>query len=532
MLKLTVFGACDSVTGSCYLLETEASRVLIDCGMFQGGKELKARNERPFPFSPQDIDFVVLTHAHIDHSGLIPKLVRDGFKGEIIATRATASLCDLMLRDSAHIQETEAEWVVRKSKRAGSEPVAPLYTMQDAERALKLFRGMTYGASRELVPGMSLRFYDAGHILGSAITEFTVQQNGSAKKIVFSGDLGERGRPIIADPTLVEEADYVIVESTYGDRLHEATHVRTDKIRDIILQAIATKEKIIIPAFAVGRTQDVLYEINELYRAGEIPQIPVFIDSPLAISTTEVFKKYQEYYDDETKHRLRENMSPFDYPGLKFTRSVEDSKGLNEVDQACVIISASGMCEAGRIKHHLKHNLWRAGAHVLFVGYQAQGTLGRRIRDGEPYVSIFGEEIAIKAHIHAIEGLSAHADQQGLLWWMQGFKNKPQQVLVTHGEAESRTAFAKLLQSELGVKAESPQCNTVYDLLSGEVSILPEPIEEIEHQPKNEMDMLWQQATAALERRLIRGTKGQAREARKLAERMKNLLRQIIAKTQ
>ena len=225
-------------------------------------------------------------------------------------------------------------------------------------------------------------------------------------------------------------------------------------------------------------------------------------------------------------------MSPFDYPGLKFTRSVEDSKGLNEVDQACVIISASGMCEAGRIKHHLKHNLWRAGAHVLFVGYQAQGTLGRRIRDGEPYVSIFGEEIAIKAHIHAIEGLSAHADQQGLLWWMQGFKNKPQQVLVTHGEAESRTAFAKLLQSELGVKAESPQCNTVYDLLSGEVSILPEPIEEIEHQPKNEMDMLWQQATAALERRLIRGTKGQAREARKLAERMKNLLRQIIAKTQ
>lgn len=530
MLKLTVFGACDSVTGSCYLLETNAGRVLIDCGMFQGGKTLKARNERPFPFSPQDIDCVVLTHAHIDHSGLIPKLVRDGFKGEIVATRATASLCDLMLRDSAHIQESEAEWLNRKSKRAGSEEALPLYTKEDAELALKHFRGMTYGSFRELLPGISLRLYDAGHILGSAIAEFTVNQDGVNKKVIFSGDLGERGRPIIADPTLVESADYVIVESTYGDRLHDSTHARRDKIRDILLQAVATKEKVIIPAFAVGRTQDVLYEINELYIAGEIPLIPVFIDSPLAISATEVFQKYQEYYDDETKVRLREDMSPFDYPGLQFTRSVADSKGLNEVERACVIISASGMCEAGRIKHHLKHNLWRAGAHILFVGYQAEGTLGRRIRDGEHYVSIFGEEIAIRAHIHSIDGLSAHADQQGLLWWMNGFKSKPQQVFVTHGEAGSRRAFADILKAELGIISEVPPCNTTYDLLSGDVSLKPDPVEEAEHQPTSEIDMLWQQATAALERKLRRGTKSEAREARKLSARLQNLLRQITTK--
>ena len=243
MLKLSFFGACDSVTGSCYLLETGVGRVLVDCGMYQGGKKLKAKNEGPFPFSPQDIDYVVLTHAHIDHSGLLPKLVRDGFKGEILATRATVSLCDLMLRDSAHIQESEAEWLGRKGKRAGNEDVAPLYTMEDAERALKHFRGMTYGSFRELLPGVTLRFYDAGHILGSSIAEFSVQQEGVNKKIVFSGDLGERGRPIVADPTLVEQADYVIVESTYGDRLHDATHVRRDNIRDILLQAIAAKEK-------------------------------------------------------------------------------------------------------------------------------------------------------------------------------------------------------------------------------------------------------------------------------------------------
>ncbi|KAF0196610.1 MAG: metallo-beta-lactamase family protein [Bacillota bacterium] len=531
MLKLTFFGACDSVTGSCYLLETDTGRVLIDCGMFQGGKELRTRNERPFPFSPQDIDCVVLTHAHIDHSGLIPKLVRDGFKGEIIATRATSSLCDLMLRDSAHIQESEAEWQARKSKRAGSESAAPLYTMEDAERALKQFRGMTYGASRELLPGLSLRFYDAGHILGSAIAEFTVQHNDIDKKIVFSGDLGERGRPIVADPTLVEAADFVIVESTYGDRLHDATHVRRDKIRDILLQAVATKEKVIIPAFAVGRTQDVLYEINELYLAEEIPLIPVYIDSPLAISATEVFQKYQEYYDDETKDRLRENMSPFDYPGLQFTRSVEDSKGLNEVEQGCVIISASGMCEAGRIKHHLKHNLWRAGAHILFVGYQAEGTLGRRIRDGEPFVTIFSEEIAVRAHVHSIEGLSAHADQQGLLWWMQGFKNNLQQVFVTHGEADSRRVFADLLMGRMGVRTEVPACYTQYDLLGGEMTrhaqVLPAP-----KSASDEMDLLWQQARAALDGQLQRGTKRDAREARQSAERVQNLLRQIITKAQ
>jgi len=531
MLKLSFYGACDSVTGSCYLLETHAGRILVDCGMFQGGKELRARNEEDFPFAPQDIDVVILTHAHIDHSGLLPKLVRDGFKGDIVATRATASLCELMLRDSAHIQETEAEWLARKGKRAGSaDIVQPLYTMEDAERALKHFRGVSYGTERELLPGVSLKLYDAGHILGSSIAEVTVRKVGETHKVVFSGDLGERGRPIVADPTLVSEADYLVIESTYGNRLHEDTLARRDRIRDILLQAVATQEKVVIPAFAVGRTQDVLYEINELYHAGDIPIIPVYIDSPLAISATEVFEKYSEYYDEETRQRLKQNMSPFDYPGLQFVRTVEESKALNEMQCGCVIISASGMCEAGRVKHHLKHNLWRPGAHILFVGYQAEGTLGRRIRDGEPTVNIFGEEIAVRAHIHSIEGLSAHADQQGLLWWMSGFKNKPQRVFVTHGEMESRSVFASLLADKMEIEAVVPLCHAEYDLLSGEVDTSIKTTRVKDEAVVDELEQLWKEAKTALDRVKRQGTKREAREARKLSERVQNLLRHVINK--
>lgn len=530
-MRLTFFGACDSVTGSCYLVETEKTRLLIDCGMFQGGKDYRSRNEEPFPFEPQSIDCVLLTHAHIDHSGLLPKLVKEGFKGEIVTTRATLSLAQLMLRDSAHIQETEAEWSNRKSKRAGSSLVEPLYTLDDALRCLTHFRGISYGVYREIAPSITVRFLDAGHILGSSIIEVYVRDSGGEQKIVFSGDLGEAGRPIVADPTIVESADYLIMESTYGNRLHEDTDKRRERIRDVILRAISDGEKVIIPAFAVGRTQDVLYEINALYHSGDIPLIPVYIDSPLAISATEVFRQYKEYYDEDTSHFLKRDMSPFEYPGLHFTNTVEQSKALNERALACVIISASGMCEAGRIRHHLKHNLWRSGAHILFVGYQAEGTLGRRIRDGARTVNIFGEEVAVRANIHSIEGLSAHADQAGLLKWLKGFSTPPKAVFVTHGEYEARREFASLVEAEFGIRAVVPECGLQYGLINGDVSTAQNLVPRLPRRGEtDELELLWRQARSAVERTVKSGSRREVREARRFAERLQNLLSQITAK--
>lgn len=530
-MRLTFLGACDSVTGSCYLLETESTRLLVDCGMFQGGKEYRARNEEPFPFEPRSIDCVLLTHAHIDHSGLLPKLVKEGFRGEIITTRASMSLAQLMLRDSAHIQETEAEWLNRKGKRSGSDMIEPLYTLNDAEHCLTHFRGVSYGAYHQITTSITVRFLDAGHILGSSIVEIYVRDNGGEQKIVFSGDLGEAGRPIVADPTIVEAADYLVMEATYGNRLHEDTEERRERIRDIILEAVADEEKVIIPAFAVGRTQDVLYEINYLYHNGEIPLVPVYIDSPLAISATEVFRQYKEYYDEDTRHLLKRDMSPFEYPGLKFTHTVEESKALNERVEACVIISASGMCEAGRIKHHLKHNLWRAGAHILFVGYQGEGTLGRRIRDGAPTVSIFGEEIAVRANIHAIEGLSAHADQAGLLKWVKGFTTPPKVIFITHGEYEARREFASLVESECGIRAIVPGCGVQYGLVNGTMPLAKNLVPPVQRDGEmDDLELLWRQARTLVARTLRHGSRREVREARRLAEKLENLLKQINAK--
>jgi metallo-beta-lactamase family protein len=497
--------------------------------MFQGGKDERSRNEEPFPFAPQSLDGVLLTHAHIDHSGLLPKLVKDGFAGQIITTRASVSLAQLMLRDSAHIQESEAEWLNRKGKRAGSVDVEPLYTLEDAERCLERFVGVSYGASREVAPHITARFLDAGHILGSSIIELYVREEGRERKLVFSGDLGEEGRPIVADPTIVESADYLVMEATYGNRLHEETEKRREKIRDIILLAVKDREKVIIPAFAVGRTQDVLYEINGLYRDGQIPLIPVYIDSPLAISVTEVFRQYQEDYDEEMRALLKRNMSPFDYPGLRFTRTVEESKALNESTETCVIISASGMCEAGRIKHHLKHSLWREGAHILFVGYQAEGTLGRRIKDGANKVNILGEEIAVRANIHSIEGLSAHADRAGLFKWVSGIKNQPQAIFITHGEATPRAEFAALLHAELGLRALVPSCGEQYDLREAAVLVTTGTRQAAPPKAADELERLWRRARQSLARALQAGTRREAREAQRLTEKLENLLRKIVA---
>ena len=528
LLDLTFWGACDTVTGSCYMLNTGQKLILIDCGLFQGSRENRERNERPFPFDPTSIDTVLLTHAHIDHSGLLPKLVKHGFTGEIIATNATADLAAIMLPDSAHIQEMEAEWANRKSRRAGRPEEEPLYTIEDATRCLDKFRGVAYEEKVQLGPDLWVRFSDAGHILGSSIIECVIKAEGQERKIVFSGDLGVRGRPIIKDPTQIPEADIVVVESTYGNRLHEDTEKKESVLRDILLQAVRDNERVIIPAFAVGRTQDLLYSINKLYRAGDIPLIPVFVDSPLAVSATEIFARNSEVFDQETRDFLRAAHSPFNYPALTLVRDVEESKALNRLKDPAIIISASGMCEAGRIKHHLKHNLWRPKAHVLFVGYQAEGTLGRRIRDGAEKVNIFGEEITVKANIHGLDGFSAHADQTGLLEWLQGFTSKPGAVFVTHGEAEASRIFAGLVQNKLNFNAITPHCDESFDLTGEDFAPLaPAQQEEVRDDALSEIDTLWQQVRTELLYQLSSGGRRSVKEAKRLVQRLEESMREV-----
>ena len=526
MLELTFFGACDTVTGSCYLLETAHSKVIIDCGMFQGGREYRQRNERPLPFEPASLDYAILTHAHIDHSGLLPKLVKEGFRGEIIAHKATTDLAGIMLPDSAHIQQMEAEWSTRKNKRAGLETVEPLYSIEDAARALGLFRSVKYGEEVRLSDDMWLRFHNAGHILGSCIVEIGAHDGSGEQLLVFSGDLGVNGRPIIQDPATVAAADFVVIESTYGDRLHESEAEKERRLTEILREACRDKEKVIIPAFAVGRTQDILYEINKLYREEKIPLIPVYIDSPLAVSATEIFEENSDLFDKETWDFLHAEQSPFNYPKLTLVRDVQDSISLNTMEGPAVIISASGMAEAGRIKHHLKHNLWREAAHVLFIGYQGEGTLGRRIRDGAPTVSIFGEEIAVRAHIHAIDGFSAHADQQGLLDWLQAFSKKPRGVFVTHGEAESRRTLAALIGERLNLNGIIPECGESYDLTASDL-----PVHEVTTREEDarvvDLDALWREARALIAEQLQEGGKKEIREARRLAQRLEELMREV-----
>ncbi len=531
MLRLAFWGACDTVTGSSYLLTTDRLRILIDCGLFQGGSEQRDRNQRPFPFAPNSIDYVILTHAHIDHSGLIPKLVKEGFRGHIIATSATADLCQIMLLDSAYLQEMEAEWTNRKRRRAGGGEVEPLYAVDDARRSLEHFQGIRYGQRFQLNDAVSLRFHDAGHILGSAIAELTVREAGKETVIVFSGDLGARNHPIVRDPSLVAAADYVVMESTYGNRVHEDKAQRSDLLRTILQQAVLDQERVVIPAFAVGRTQDIIHEISQLYVAGEIPLIPVYIDSPLAISATEIFARHPESFDEETWAMLQSGKSPFDYPGLHFTRDVEQSRAINQLEGAAVIISASGMCEAGRIKHHLKHNLWRASAQVLFVGYQAEGTLGRRIKDGAPEVTIFGEEIAVNAQISAIEGFSAHADQEDLSYWISGFEQKPGKVFVTHGEPSSRQAWAEQLGNRFGLTAIVPELGQEFDLgndasLITTVQAAPSP----EEADLAVIESLWRQARPALARSLTARGRKLPRQGARLLNKLADVLQEIIVK--
>jgi metallo-beta-lactamase family protein len=463
-MKITFCGGAGTVTGSCYLVETNNYRFLVDCGMFQGHKETESLNRHQFLFNPGAIDFVLLTHAHVDHVGLLPKLWKSGFKKDVFATKATAELCGVVLPDSGHIQEMEVEWRNRKRVRLGAAPEEPLYTAADALGCLTLFKPRIYNQEFEPVPGIRVRMVDAGHILGSAIVEVMVTEEGKPLKIVFSGDLGQINQPIIQDPTVVSEADYLLIESTYGNRLHQDQAQRVELLRQIITESVNSGGNLVIPAFAVGRTQDLLYHIKTLLRSGMIPRVPVYIDSPMAVSVTEIYRQNPDCYDQSTRQLFEAHESPFEFPNLHFIRLAEESKQLNETAKGAVIISANGMCEAGRILHHLKHNLWRPESNILFVGYQAEGTLGKRLLDGAKVVKIMGEEIQVTAKIHSIDGFSAHADQKGLLDWVGKFTNKPRGLFIIHGEGQAQTDFAAILKSNLQIDSLIPGLGDQYNL--------------------------------------------------------------------
>ncbi len=465
-MKLTFFGAARAVTGSCHCVECGGHKYLIDCGLQQGRDE---KDNSVLDFHPGMVDAVIVTHAHIDHSGRLPLLVKRGFGGPIYCTRLTAKLLSIMLLDSAHIQESDAQWQNQKGKRAGKDLIEPLYTIQDAQETLQLLSPIEYGERTRIADDVELEFVDAGHLLGSAEAQLWLTEAGVTKKIVFSGDLGNIKQPIIRDPQPVEgSADYVVTESTYGDRLHEKMGSYKEELAAIIDETIGRGGNVVIPAFAVGRTQELLYFIREIKQEGLVKSVPNFevvVDSPLAREATEIFSgDLHGYLDEEAIDAIRKG-DLFRFPGLTLTQTVEESKALNADGKARVIISASGMCDAGRIRHHLKHNLWRPECTVVFVGYQAEGSLGRRLLEGASVVKLFGEEIAVRANITRVEGLSSHADQAGLLEWMNCFAPRPQQVFVVHGDKDVTTAYAQLLK-ERGFAAHAPDYEEVYDLLS------------------------------------------------------------------
>ncbi len=456
-MRVEFLGGVRTVTGSATLLERGSLKWLVDCGMFQGGKELEERNWHLQPYQAKNLSFILLTHAHIDHSGLIPKLVQEGFRGKVICTKATRDLCEVMLEDSGHIQEMEAEWQNRKGKRAGKKETIPLYTTKDAEKSLQYFQTVNYGEQFQLANGIEVRFQDAGHILGSAIIEIWIEEGGEEKKLIFSGDLGNSGQPIIRDPSWVEEGNVLWLESTYGNRFHKSREETVQELLKIVQEAIAHEAKVIIPAFAVERTQEIIYTLGQFIRERSIPSIPIYIDSPLAISATEIFKRNPDCFDQETQALLSGGENPLEIPEIKYTQTAEESKAINEDSRPGIIVSASGMCDSGRIQHHLKHHLWRNESHIVIIGYQAEGTTGRRIVDGAKTVRLFGEEIAVNAHIHTLGGFSAHADQKGLLAWLSHFSNPPLEVFINHGEEKISTELSQLIRERFHFKTVVPQ---------------------------------------------------------------------------
>ena len=456
-MRLEFLGAAHTVTGSCYLLETGEDRYLIDCGMFQGSKRIRELNYEGFSFNPGDIDGVLLTHAHVDHCGLVPKLVHEGFKGMVYATKSTCDLAQIMLPDSAHIQESDAELQNRKGRRRGDEPIQPLYDLDDAAEALKRFTAVPYNQELKLSEHLSVIFRDAGHILGSALLEVFVYEDGKDTKLVFSGDLGQPNQPIIKDPTYVDGADFVLVESTYGDRLHQI-YDKESALLEIINDTMDRGGNLIIPSFAVGRTQTLLYYFYRLSKEGRLdPDIPIILDSPLAIAATRVFlKNFQDFDETSIKPFLTSGKIPT-FPQVRICETAEESRALNSSEGSAIILSASGMADAGRILHHLKHNLWRPESTILFVGYQAEGSLGRRLVDGIKRVRVLGEEIAVKAQIKMLDGFSAHADANQIMDWLSHIQSpKPAKIFIVHGEAPAQEALKGRIQKELGIEVYIP----------------------------------------------------------------------------
>jgi len=469
-MKLTFIGADHEVTGSCHLVQACGKNFLVDCGMEQGPDLYE---NQQLPVNPSAIDFILLTHAHIDHSGMLPFLYKNGFKGQILATTATSDLCDIMLRDSAHIQEFEAEWRNRKARRAGLPLYEPIYTMNDAMGAIALFVPCDYDKIINVTDGIKIRFTDVGHLLGSACIEVWITEGDVEKKIVFSGDIGNVNQPIINDPKTVDSADYVLIESTYGGREHGEVPDYVSAFTKVLQETFDRGGNVVVPSFAVGRTQEILYFIREIKEKGLIhghDGFEVYVDSPLAIEATTVFDKHAyDCYDDEALALVRSGVKPFIFPGLRLTTTSEESQQINFDARPKLILSASGMCEAGRIRHHLKHNLWRKESTILFVGYQAEGTLGRKLLEGANVVKLFGESIEVQARIEQLEGISGHADQDGLLKWLDGFKTKPSHVFVVHGEDTVTDDFAALITEKYGIPALAPYSGGEVDLATGEV---------------------------------------------------------------
>ena len=474
-MNITFLGATKTVTGSNFLVEAAGKKFLVDCGMYQGQATDEMENEEPFLYDVREIDFMLLTHAHIDHSGRIPKLYNDGYRGPIYATKATCELCNIMLPDSGHIQEQENEWKNKKRKRKGQKTLPPLYTAEDAVRSLEIFKPVKYDEIIDIDENIHVRFNDAGHMLGSSIIEVWAMENGKMTKAVFTGDLGNNNIPLLSEPTMIEDADYLVMESTYGDRLHVDTQNKAELFLNIVSDTIEKGGTVVIPSFAVGRTQEILYEINQIKQEKmKDPQFrkeyeilmrtPVYVDSPLAISATEVFKNNMDLFDEDTQKIIKSGDNPLEFPGLKFTRTADESKALNESSEPSIIISASGMCDVGRIKHHLKHNIWNPKSSILFVGYQAPGTLGRKIIDGAKTVKIFGEEFSVNARIEYIEGYSGHADQQWLLNFVYSFIKKPKHIFLVHGEPKGQLVLKDKIIENTGIGVTIPDFGEKYTL--------------------------------------------------------------------
>jgi len=452
-------GAARGVTGSCTLVEFNGTRVLVDCGMYQERK-LKSRNWAPFAVPPETIDAILLTHAHLDHCGLIPKLVKDGFKGKIYCTDATAELAQIIMLDSGHIQEEDAKYKLKRHKREGRKgpfPVVPLYTVEDAKAVIPMFKPIEYNQVIPIGDGITAEFHDAGHVLGSSMIEITAKIDGEQRNILFTGDVGRKDRPILNDPTTFRNMDYIICESTYGDRTHPPTSSIEDSLTEIVNAAWKAGGNIVVPSFALERTQEMLYYIYKLLKEKRIPSVMVFLDSPMAIKITEVFKQHEEFFDAEMTEMVQNRITPFDFPGLKMTPSTAESKAINLIKGTIMIIAGSGMCTGGRIKHHLVANIDRKESTLMFIGYQAVDTLGRIIIDGKKRVRIMGQQYKVKANVEQIYGFSAHADKDELMSWLNELKCTPRQVFITHGEEESALAFSKYIKQQTGWDVMVPE---------------------------------------------------------------------------